>query len=110
MDRRSILTDLRSGDFRSGDFRRLLRGLDVTPALHTLLMEAASTSDLLGDSPPGTKLAAAAKVALGTHAGHVWISKGAGAIAAGLAAVNIFGGFLVTQRMLSMYRKKDRSA
>ena len=28
--------------------------------------------------------------------------------AAGLAAVNIFGGFLVTQRMLAMYRKKDR--
>ncbi|MDD9798695.1 MAG: proton-translocating transhydrogenase family protein [Alphaproteobacteria bacterium] len=25
-----------------------------------------------------------------------------------LAAVNIFGGFLVTQRMLSMYRKKDK--
>jgi NAD(P) transhydrogenase subunit alpha len=25
-----------------------------------------------------------------------------------LVSVNIFGGFLVTQRMLSMYRKKDR--
>ena len=37
------------------------------------------------------------------------ISKGAGAIAAGLASVNIFGGFLVTQRMLSMYRKKDKA-
>ena len=31
------------------------------------------------------------------------------AIAAGFAAVNIFGGFLVTQRMLSMYKKKDRA-
>ena len=30
-------------------------------------------------------------------------------IAAGLAAVNIFGGFLVTQRMLAMYKKKDRA-
>jgi H+-translocating NAD(P) transhydrogenase subunit alpha len=29
-----------------------------------------------------------------------------GAIALGLASVNIFGGFLVTQRMLGMYRKK----
>ena len=38
----------------------------------------------------------------------VWISKGAGAVAAGLASVNIFGGFLVTQRMLAMYRKKER--
>ena len=35
------------------------------------------------------------------------ISKGAGAIAAAFAAVNIFGGFLVTQRMLAMYKKKD---
>ena len=35
-----------------------------------------------------------------------WISKGAGAVAAALAAVNIFGGFLVTQRMLAMYKKK----
>ena len=39
---------------------------------------------------------------------NIWISKGAGAVAAGLAAVNIFGGFLVTQRMLAMYRKKER--
>jgi H+-translocating NAD(P) transhydrogenase subunit alpha len=40
----------------------------------------------------------------------VLISKGAGAVAAGFAAVNIFGGFLVTQRMLGMYRKKERPA
>jgi len=39
----------------------------------------------------------------------MWISKGAGAVAVGLAAVNIFGGFLVTQRMLSMYRKKEKA-
>jgi NAD(P) transhydrogenase subunit alpha len=36
----------------------------------------------------------------------VWVSKGAGALAVALACVNIFGGFLVTQRMLAMYRKK----
>ena len=36
-------------------------------------------------------------------------SKGVGALAVLFASVNIFGGFLVTQRMLSMYRKKDRS-
>ena len=48
-------------------------------------------------------------LAPGARAGHVWVSKGAGAVAAGLAAVNIFGGFLVTQRMLSMYRKKDKA-
>ena len=34
-------------------------------------------------------------------------SKILGIVAIGLAAVNIFGGFLVTQRMLSMYKKKQ---
>ena len=34
------------------------------------------------------------------------LSKVLGIIAIALAAVNIFGGFLVTQRMLAMYRKK----
>jgi NAD(P) transhydrogenase subunit alpha len=38
----------------------------------------------------------------------VWISKGAGVIAAAFASVNIFGGFLVTRRMLSMYKKKSK--
>jgi NAD/NADP transhydrogenase alpha subunit len=32
----------------------------------------------------------------------------AGGIAVALAAVNIFGGFLVTQRMLAMYKKKEK--
>jgi len=40
--------------------------------------------------------------------GDLWLSKGMGAVAAGLAAVNIFGGFLVTSRMLAMYKKKER--
>jgi NAD(P) transhydrogenase subunit alpha len=31
-----------------------------------------------------------------------------GLVALVLASVNIFGGFLVTQRMLAMYRRKDR--
>ena len=37
-----------------------------------------------------------------------WLSKGFGFVAVILAAVNIFGGFLVTQRMLAMYKKKQR--
>ncbi len=37
-----------------------------------------------------------------------WVSKGFGFVAVILAAVNIFGGFLVTQRMLAMYKKKQR--
>ena len=37
-----------------------------------------------------------------------WIAKGVGFVAVILAAVNIFGGFLVTQRMLAMYKKKGK--
>jgi H+-translocating NAD(P) transhydrogenase subunit alpha len=37
-----------------------------------------------------------------------WVAKLFGFIAVVLASVNIFGGFLVTQRMLAMYRKKDK--
>jgi NAD(P) transhydrogenase subunit alpha len=79
----------------------------VTPALHTPLM--AVTNAISSVIIVGALLAAAAHGAGGAEAAtNVWISKGAGGIAAALAAVNIFGGFLVTQRMLAMYRKKDR--
>jgi NAD(P) transhydrogenase subunit alpha len=37
-----------------------------------------------------------------------WISKGLGFFALILASVNIFGGFLVTSRMLAMYKKKEK--
>jgi NAD(P) transhydrogenase subunit alpha len=37
-----------------------------------------------------------------------WISKGLGFVALILASVNIFGGFLVTSRMLAMYKKKEK--
>ena len=76
----------------------------VTPALHTPLMSV--TNAISSVIVVGALLAAAARVMPGDHA--VWISKGAGAVAAALASVNIFGGFLVTQRMLSMYQKKER--
>ena len=78
----------------------------VTPALHTPLM--AVTNAISSVIIVGALLAAAAHGAVHATAGvdHVWVSKGAGAVAAGLAAVNIFGGFLVTQRMLGMYKKK----
>jgi NAD(P) transhydrogenase subunit alpha len=36
------------------------------------------------------------------------LSKSFGLVAIALAAVNIFGGFLVTQRMLAMYKKKEK--
>ncbi|MDR3514113.1 MAG: proton-translocating transhydrogenase family protein [Caulobacteraceae bacterium] len=79
----------------------------VTPALHTPLM--AVTNAISSVIIVGALLAAAAHGAAGTAAtGAIWISKGAGAVAAGLVAVNIFGGFLVTQRMLAMYKKKQK--
>jgi NAD(P) transhydrogenase subunit alpha len=77
----------------------------VTPALHTPLM--AVTNAISSVIIVGALLAAAAHGAQGEAlSGNAWISKGCGAVAAGLAAVNIFGGFLVTQRMLAMYKKK----
>jgi H+-translocating NAD(P) transhydrogenase subunit alpha len=75
----------------------------VTPALHTPLM--AVTNAISSVIVVGALLAAAAR---GVGGGAAWVSKGAGALAVTLASVNIFGGFLVTQRMLAMYRKKDR--
>lgn len=41
---------------------------------------------------------------------ETWIARIAGAFGVGLAAVNIFGGFLVTMRMLAMYKKKEKPA
>ena len=76
----------------------------VTPALHTPLMSV--TNAVSSVIIVGALLAAAAPAA-GT-ARQVLFSKGVGAAAVALASVNIFGGFLVTQRMLSMYRRKDR--
>ena len=79
----------------------------VTPALHTPLM--AVTNAVSSVIVVGALLAAAAHGAAGEGlSAHVWVSKGAGALAVALASVNIFGGFLVTQRMLAMYKKKDR--
>ena len=43
-----------------------------------------------------------------TEAHGAWISKLLGFFALILAAVNIFGGFLVTARMLAMYKKKAK--
>jgi len=74
----------------------------VTPALHTPLM--AVTNAISSVIIVGALIAAAA--AAGAESG--WIAKGAGGLAVALASVNIFGGFLVTQRMLAMYKKKER--
>ncbi len=71
---------------------------NVTPALHTPLM--AVTNAISGIIIVGAMLAAGPEQ---LDAGTVM-----GLVAVMLAAVNVFGGFLVTQRMLSMFKKKSK--
>jgi NAD(P) transhydrogenase subunit alpha len=74
----------------------------VTPALHTPLMSvtnAISSVIIVG------ALIAVSVPALDSAS---WTSKGLGFFALILASVNIFGGFLVTSRMLAMYKKKEK--
>jgi NAD(P) transhydrogenase subunit alpha len=71
---------------------------NVTPALHTPLM--AVTNAISGIIIVGAMLAAGpAQLDVGTVLGFVAVT---------LAAVNVFGGFLVTQRMLDMFKKKGK--
>jgi NAD(P) transhydrogenase subunit alpha len=74
----------------------------VTPALHTPLM--AVTNAISSVIIVGALIAAAA----GADADGGWVARSGGALAVALASVNIFGGFLVTQRMLAMYKKKEK--
>jgi H+-translocating NAD(P) transhydrogenase subunit alpha len=80
----------------------------VTPALHTPLM--AVTNAISSVVIVGALVAAATVLPLDQAQGSAWISRGMGGVAVALAAVNIFGGFLVTQRMLAMYKKKERTS
>ncbi|MEM7695544.1 MAG: proton-translocating transhydrogenase family protein [Pseudomonadota bacterium] len=73
----------------------------VTPALHTPLMSV--TNAISSVIVVGALLATG--VSLTEADGALW-AKIFGFIALVLASVNIFGGFLVTQRMLAMYKKK----
>ena len=70
----------------------------VTPALHTPLM--AVTNAISSVIIVGALVAAAS--ASGVEA------KWLGLLGVVLASINIFGGFAVTERMLAMYKKKDR--
>ena len=74
----------------------------VTPALHTPLMSV--TNAISSVIIVGALLAVGVDLA-GAEGGGV--ARWLGFFAVILASVNIFGGFLVTQRMLAMYRKKD---
>jgi NAD(P) transhydrogenase subunit alpha len=71
---------------------------NVTPALHTPLMSV--TNAISSVIMVGAILAAGGRE---LHFGSIL-----GAVAVGLVAINTFGGFLVTQRMLEMFKKKEK--
>ena len=73
----------------------------VTPALHTPLMSV--TNAISSVIVVGALLAVGVQ-AIGSGSG---IARFFGFLALIMASVNIFGGFLVTQRMLAMYKKKE---
>ena len=72
----------------------------VTPALHTPLMAVTNAISAI--------IIVGAMLAAGLTEGIV--GQVAGTLAVALAAVNVFGGFLVTQRMLEMFKKKEPKA
>lgn len=74
----------------------------VTPALHTPLM--ALTNAISSVIVVGALLSVG--VALMGYGS--WLAKFFGFLALVMASINIFGGFLVTQRMLAMYKKKEK--
>jgi NAD(P) transhydrogenase subunit alpha len=73
----------------------------VTPALHTPLMSV--TNAISSVIVVGALLAVGVTLA----AEGSRLAKMFGFLALTMASVNIFGGFLVTQRMLGMYKKRD---
>jgi NAD(P) transhydrogenase subunit alpha len=73
----------------------------VTPALHTPLMSV--TNAISSVIVVGALLAVGVEAIMeGTTLARIF-----GFLALVMASVNIFGGFLVTSRMLAMYKKKD---
>ena len=78
----------------------------VTPALHTPLMSV--TNAISSVIVVGALLAVGVNVAAAAGAGEIAWARWLGFAALIMASVNIFGGFLVTQRMLSMYKKRDK--
>ena len=76
----------------------------VTPALHTPLMSV--TNAISSVIVVGALLA----VGVALTASDSVFAKIFGFLALVMASINIFGGFLVTNRMLAMYKKKDAPA
>lgn len=75
----------------------------VTPALHTPLMSV--TNAISSVIVVGALLSVGVDLSNAMDGGSIW-ARVFGFLALILASVNIFGGFLVTERMLAMYKKK----
>ena len=78
----------------------------VTPALHTPLMSV--TNAISSVIVVGALLAVAVEASDAVGGSGHFLAKLLGFAALIMASVNIFGGFLVTQRMLAMYQKKKK--
>ncbi|MGC1445065.1 MAG: proton-translocating transhydrogenase family protein [Xanthobacteraceae bacterium] len=76
----------------------------VTPALHTPLMSV--TNAISSVIVVGALLAVGVALAV-DDAGPIW-ARALGFVALTFASVNIFGGFLVTKRMLAMFQRKQK--
>src|SRR3990170_4496790 len=76
----------------------------VTPALHTPLM---SVTNAISSVIVVGALLAVGVALTANDSGPLW-ARALGFIALVFASINIFGGFLVTKRMLAMYQKKKR--
>ena len=76
----------------------------VTPALHTPLM---SVTNAISSVIVVGALLAVGVALVANDAGPIW-ARALGFVALVFASVNIFGGFLVTQRMLGMFQRKKK--
>jgi proton-translocating NAD(P)+ transhydrogenase subunit alpha len=76
----------------------------VTPALHTPLM---SVTNAISSVIVVGALLAVGVALVADDSGPIW-ARILGFVALIFASINIFGGFLVTQRMLAMYQKKKK--
>ena len=76
----------------------------VTPALHTPLM---SVTNAISSVIVVGALLAVGVALVANDSGPIW-ARAFGFVALIFASVNIFGGFLVTQRMLAMFQKKPK--
>ena len=75
---------------------------NVTPALHTPLMSVTNAIS-------GIIIVGAMLQSVDIDGKTITLTSVLGGLGVLLASINIFGGFLVTQRMLEMFRKKDKS-